>query len=415
MAVQQIPREFGNEEWAFQKRLCLVAEDLTLRYCWFAHVPARLGHDPTFDSAADALGHAQQVFRDSTHATARHAAIKSYGRTLELIRSDFADSKRRRSDWTVIAIAMLGHYEILMRNDWKAHRLHWSGVTNLLLDRPGAETTSEIVRALLHCMWDETFRVPCAKGVPSPYESDRWQTLEPSFRQVLPGAVSRLRKLGLQLLTCLPRLIALVRQETIADPGDQSCLTSEVADKLNHLQDSEAETDVLHSVKITKSNELLDSTVTSVVFHYRSGHDVTAAVLYWQGRLMLVNLALRLVTNGVDGMSCLDRSSLETEQSRIIKNIIMSWSYAAEQGDFGTMAFIHALIAIWAALEDSTPCSNALADSRRIWTMTRLHQILRREPGASAASQLSSIGNQLMGGAIVDWEPLMGPGWSSPG
>jgi len=136
LVIGHIPRELASKDLKLRKRLCLVAEDLTLRCCWFALVPSRLGYDPTFDNAADALGHAHGVFRNTTHAAARHAALISYGHALELIKSELTDDNRCRSDWTIVAIAMLGHYEILMWNDLKANRLHWSGVTTLLLSGP---------------------------------------------------------------------------------------------------------------------------------------------------------------------------------------------------------------------------------------------------------------------------------------
>ena len=168
---------------------------------------------------------------------------------------------------------------------------------------------------------------------------------------------------------------------------------------------------MLHSVKIIKPKESLDASVTPVVFDFKSGHDAFAAVLFWQGRLMLVNLALKVArTVGVD-LTCFDIAGLEEERSRIVNNIFMAWPYTAEQGEFGTIAFVHALIAVWGALAESPCLGDSSRDTRRVWLIHRLHNILHKQPNASAAGNMSAVSNQMMGGIIVDWASLMGQGW----
>lgn len=405
----------SSDETALRLRLAQAIDDLHLRHCWFAYIPSRLGYNAAVDAAADALFHAHSYYRHGrSNAVALRAALRSYGRCLQFVKSGIASKSQRCTDHLILAIALLTQYEVLMRNDRQAYATHWSAVGALLRGRPRSHDTSELVRAMFYSMWDQVFRVPCTQGMMSPFEEERWLGLEPAAIVVLSDDVIRLRKLSQELLLRLPRLIVTVRG-VLGNTIDDSLilrLLAELSGSFDHCRDDEAENALLYSVKVRPTKDAVDKVVVPYSLEFCQDGDLTAAILYWQSRLMLINLCLKLANNLpsqiAQSADFVKGGALHAEQGRLSANILMSWSDASARGDFGTVTMTQALMAVWTAMAHRATFRHVPIATVRDWVLLRFHDSLAKEPSATAARQLSAVSEQLAGGPVADWGDLMG-------
>ena len=390
-------------------------DEMRLDYCWFAYVPSRIGWNGAVDAAAACMiqSHAYYMRGRKDNVTF-DAALQSYSQAVRLVQAGILCPESRHSDSNILAIALLTHCEILMRNDRKAYCTHWTGIGTLLRARLDPQYASDLVRAVFYSMWDYNFRVPCSRGVESPFEDDTWLTLEPAPLKKVDAKVITLRKLSQQLLIRLPRLMVLVRSLREARwQGATIDDTLGLALELLQCHDSDAENRLLHLVTVTKTKDLLDRFVMPYSYFFNSSEDLATAVLYWQTRLMVINLCLRLASSEIVPeyyaayLAVFDSEALRAAQIQKINNVIMSWSDAQSRGDFGTVTMTQAFVAVFGGLTERDTFRGLPTAVVRSWLVQRLAQALGKKPHPKFVEQLSSVSEQLAGGPLADWDDLL--------
>ncbi|EMC96491.1 hypothetical protein BAUCODRAFT_148093 [Baudoinia panamericana UAMH 10762] len=394
---------------------------MKLRHCWFAFIPSHLGRHKAVDAAAEALSQAHRYYRTMRFdKSALEAALTSYARAVSLVQKCIESPTERYEDHTLLAIAILSHYETLIGNPRSTYLRHWSGVTALLLARSSSYPPSDLVRAMFYSMWDQLFRVPCAKGVASPYDNDLFLSIEPAAIDVIPDHVARLRRTGQQLLIRLPRLIADARR-ILNEPeiGDGTVIATmgTLADTYSKSNNSASEDKMLHDLRVARTERPVDRAITPFSFVFESSEVFSAAVFYWQTRLNLVNLCVYLMRSLPDLLwptsdsANLSLTGLEIEQARLAADIVMSISHGRTKGDFGMVFLTQALLAVWSALsyKDGIWRGTVSVDRLRSWTLSCIYDSLGAQGRGKQAVRLVEAASQaLMGGPLADWSGLMG-------
>ena len=309
------------------KEFITVLSNLDLHVVWSEHVPQHLGYCIRVDLAAQALIAAMR-YQSRKDTKLELSARSQYGRSLTALQASID-----LSDTSLMAVGLLSLYEGIMQMHSKAHFSHRYGIARILLSRRDPGGPSELARGILYSDWETRFHVPLAKGTISPFDDPYWLNASPPHLPMIPLEIFKLCKLTNQLIIRLPRLILHVRQLR-SEAGIQTYSlrrsageTTHMTEELLQLQDEAAESQMLHNIRVVKTWNELDLPVVSHSFQYGSLLQMTTAIEYWQTRLILIQLCLKLVElqSTFDLMPPLDRAKLKSETLRMLTNIFMSW------------------------------------------------------------------------------------------
>lgn len=399
---QQLASVPLSKEGMFCAKVATVLDDLYLHKCWCAFVPSRLGVYNSLDAVAEVFRTARIYHAGGRQDTVVLAlALRSYSKAASKIQLALDDDRERFSDGVLLALALLSLCEIMLKNSREAYATHYSGIAALLLSRPAGVEMTDVSRTILFAMWDRNSRLPCTQGTPSPFDEERWLQQDPAGQTTLPIDAARIRKLSHQLLIKLPRLIAMVRhartnwqEAATADTAD----TADLAKRLLILEDEHAENLLLHRLGVVKTDDPFDRAVVSFSFEFHSPEDLTAAIMYWKARLMLVRLCQILLEMGIISSGEVDFQHLNTQQRRMAKNVIMSWQYACSRGLFGVVTLPQALVAVWGAVAgvDCRPSDSALRD----WLSCRFYSSLGQSQPDDAEEHMSEASDMFAGGPL---------------
>ncbi|KAK0309848.1 hypothetical protein LTR01_004045 [Friedmanniomyces endolithicus] len=170
----------------------------------------------------------------------------------------------------------------------------------------------------------------------------------------------RLQACGNRLFVGLPRLATLVR--SIREKGDTSAAIEEVlsslslATELLQLYDSNAENDFLHRVHVRKTQRPEDAAVSKCSFFLDSVELYDDAAVYWQGRLWLLRIWLRIrVIAGAKSDRDMEPTVIQTKEEarRLVTNISTCCEFAMPLGPCKRRrVFAHGMSTLWGALHD---------------------------------------------------------------
>ena len=378
-------------------------------------VPARIGHCKTVDAAACAVvkafrhtalrpGSAQDV------ATRLHyAADLSYVKAVSRLRLALAGTEPRQDygDSSILSAALLVIADKARKVPYDGHV---DGITTLLLTHNRDQTPTPLARGVMYWHVLGTFQTPTARGEASPFESDAWlEAVDLTAKDPEP-AVRRLSTIGNQLYIRLPRLVALVRAARVtASDVKASAEATALASTILGLDDSLAESEMLHTVRVTKTSDPSDAHMVPFSFSFPTPGHFLCATKYWQNRLLLNRLCLRL-QELLETQSLLpprppkhpfNTERIRTENLRLATNIMMCAQYTFRLFALGSHGLRIALIALWAMTKDlgrefrkGLPTADV-----RTWTLQRFND-LHRVRSVYAESQMDDAAELLAGGPL---------------
>lgn len=343
-------------------------------------VPSRVGHSVYVDAAIRAAASAFW-WMHMPNRSRLQAAYADYVEAIKLLRDNID-----LSDDTVMATNLLGHFEGMMRSHLSACIVHSHASISAVLARPPHEPLSDYAAAVVYTSHDHAFRRPVAAGEASPFDHPRFLALEPPT--LGPGFGKDIRALtrsSFQLFIRLPRLIASVRAIRTEQPNASVTKTLELAEELLRSETTKAENVVLHQVKVVPTVESSGRLIVPYSFEFKALEEHRAAVPYWESRLLLYGLYLKLMSLphvqdiNRTRTTAVDTTSLKKGQLRMMTNLLMSMQYAVSRGLFSRqrMAQVGKMCAVWSALQQVDSYRGMSADSVRDWMLRRGSMLYR--------------------------------------
>lgn len=310
-------------------------------------MPCRIGQDEAVDSAIRAVIKNKDIALNGYEAPST-ACLGTYVKSVESLRIAMETREDSLSDNVLVAVALLCVCEALMRSEMFACFAHWAAMSTILLSRPPSWQPSELSRAILYHIRNQTFHIPVARGQVSPFDHPRWCTLEPAGASTLPTEVARLKFLSNQLMIRLPRLILQTRALRTEPDELKGGKVLALATELAKLQDIEAESKMLHRIKVIKTTKSDDADFIPFSFEYANLADLETAVVYWKSNIILGKLRLKL--KEILPHYGFDVDELNTSVERMAINIMMSHQHARNRQQYAHARGMVAMPTGWTAV-----------------------------------------------------------------
>ena len=368
-------------------------------------VPSYIGHSLEIDLAVQAVITAISYQTRKCILNSRKA-YHSYGLALQALRQtiDFSDS-------SLMVVALLGQYEGIMRMHTPAQFSHLYGVAKILLSRAKKSSgPNELERALLYADWDRRLRAPVALGIVSPFEDSYWLDAEP-MRRFSPAPIVKLRMLTNKLYIRLPRLVLYVRRLRFGGHGDDvedlMEKTAKLANELLALVDQEAESFVLHGIKVVKTEDQWDKPIVSYSFRYQTLQQMNFASWYWHARLILMQNCLQLMALPRTRRLMLSQSEdeLKAETKRMLTNIFMSYQYAKTLSMMGQICITQPLIVSYGACTYLDRWQELPISSVQKWIVLRINDSWGKWGRSLSSKDLEEINSVFSGGRLECFLP----------
>ncbi|KAF2768401.1 hypothetical protein EJ03DRAFT_118609 [Teratosphaeria nubilosa] len=362
-----------------RKQLVYCIEELRLRWSWVALIPARIGVNATVDAAALSLCQAHQYHAlGRFHGPSLDLALRSYSRTLNMLRKAVATPSTALLDSTLASVALVAKFETIIKHcpGTKAENVfsHWTGIEAILCARTGRQHCSELTRSIIYNMYDCMFGVPVSLGRPSPFEGGPCPDVKPAAVEILPQDNQMLQQSSLYISIFSPRLIQYTRQirEGKTDPEHMK----HTVELLNHLlqaRNDEAESSLLHRVRVIKNEDSDDSITGPFAFDFDSLIQYRAAILYWSFHLVVINVYVVLSSLvPADLLEQLPGADVIRHQTRWMVNLIMSWAYARRQGSFAQTDAAQGSLVLWQALKERESFKGKSKEAWRRWLLPKM-------------------------------------------
>lgn len=171
----------------------------------------------------------------------------------------------------------------------------------------------------------------------------------------------------------LPRFVVLLR--SLHKPATKEMVRSETLDIVSQLlllEDRAAESRVLHNVNVIRTTDPLTADISQYSMHFKDYNEYKVISSYWTARMLLLRSCEKAY--GLTGVP-FDRAELRQEESRIAKNIIMSWEYAASFQRFFCTDTSLPLFALWGNMMNC--CSDfqgTPVETVRAWILRRCNE-----------------------------------------
>ena len=373
---------------------------------WLELLPSRLGHQSAVDNAVTTLVKALDFhFGGRSDRSSSEAAFLSYGKTLKLLRTALSCPKEASSECTVISIAVLAMFEVVMRESFHDRfqdvYSHCSAISAVFRCRTNTREMSDIAKALFLNSGSSTFGVHMARGVPSDLESEHWISLDTDSLHSMSDSVLRLRKISSQILLHRPRLIAHVRRlrtEETASP-EVVASTMQLSQHMAELRNDKIESDILHRVKVHQTQETASRSIVTYSYQFRNADDFCAAISYWANRCATINLCLKIVQVLPPSRTVFSIDDLKSEKHRMAANLMMSWEYASSIGPFATHSLSKCFIHNWQELRRANEFRGMDSGEIRSWLIPKInHPFMEWLPNNCSEGDLDVAADFLVGG-----------------
>lgn len=285
--------------------------------------------------------------------------FRALGVALSAIRTAVSKTNGPASDSLMVASAILVGVDIMMSSRMAPHALHLEGVATVVKHNAHTSALSHMGQRIADWMYSELALLACVRGVACGLEDVALRHYL-SVDHAIDHHKMRLQACGNRLFVGLPRLAMLLR--SMRDKGDGSATTEEVVSSLSlatellQLYDTNAENDLLHKVHVRKTQRLEDAAVSKYSFFFDSVELYDDAAVYWQGRLWLLRLWLRIcVIAGARTDRDLEPTvvQMKEEARRLVTNICMCCEFAMPLGPCKRRrVFAHGMITLWGAFYD---------------------------------------------------------------
>ncbi|KAK3615333.1 hypothetical protein LTR56_026655 [Elasticomyces elasticus] len=320
--------------------------------------PMQLGNSKVLDANSELLiSLCRYSSSQSMTITQLEPLSRSYLKALKLAMVSVTTPHLRDQDETVAALSLLfatGTLIQLYDRSWDGGMSHLSGAFALLCAKPPNRRASPAIRAALCAAGFHTFISPTFAGIVSPFEDPAWLDMELVQLRDPSEKLVRLRRVNHQLFIKLPRFIAGVRA---LRNGEMDVLAEimVLSDELMALEDKEAETWLLHRVRIVNTRDSGDKVIVGC-FSFESPvlEEMDAAICYWQMYLTLTKLRSVVASLAPSALVGAGPCKPQDRMIRLCANILMTWQYASDRSPCGTMSMTLALNTVWAALRGCT-------------------------------------------------------------
>ncbi|KAK3628463.1 hypothetical protein LTR56_018618 [Elasticomyces elasticus] len=323
-----------------------------------------LGRAALLDAAADVV---IQIRRHSCPFTRTItndiSVLRSYTKALSLAQLAIRSSTTCSTDETLAGVSLMTGVDWLLQAHnapYTSAFTHWNGLVALLIARPPSAHRSLVVRANVCSAGLLTFVIPAFTGQDSPFETHQWlQVGAPSLREET-ALLARLKKASNQIGVSLPRILRLVRESLASADVEKWNMASRLASELMLLEDEEAESWLLHRVRVVPTRSTEDKIIIPFSYEFSCLEELDAAVYYWQVLLVLLRLRSVLYAHEISSPKSArshghpavggQHTELRRLQLRLCTNIMMAWQQAMAHTPCGTMSFPTAHVAMWAVL-----------------------------------------------------------------
>ncbi|KAK5722720.1 hypothetical protein LTR15_005952 [Elasticomyces elasticus] len=256
--------------------------------------PMQLGNSKVLDASLELLiSLCRYSSPQSMTITQLEPLSRSYLKALKLAMVSVTTPHLRDQEKTAAALSLLfatGTLIQLYDRSWDGGMSHLSGAFTLLCAKPPNRQASPAIKAALCAAGFHTFISPTFAGIVSPFEDPAWLDMELVQLRDVSEKLVRLRRVNHQLFIKLPRLIAGVRA---LRNGEMEILAEVMAlsDELMALEDKEAETWLLHRVRIVNNRDSGDKVIVACFsFEFPVLEEMDVAICYWQTHLTLTKL-----------------------------------------------------------------------------------------------------------------------------
>ena len=359
--------------------LILRAADTLRRECvedeWFRHLGAHIGHTQALDLSIKAMVAACAYSRGVPKLTSADC-YQALSRALKAVQANLQLPDGDSSDDILASTALLAPFEGVIKKNGIPTRVHVDGLAAILAARPASSRITQLARDIVDFYACETAVVACIQDTISPFEC-----IPPAYfandRAGCTGSdQAQLKALGKEIFIRMPRLVKLARLLRRSTLSQQELLanTLRLLEVLLGLQDPQAEGRLLRNVGIKHENKDASSPFTQSL-QFASVQDYEALAYYWQGRLSLLRLKLRLhslaMSNPAGTASTDDRKvyahpyfGLNTaEMLRLAKMILMCSEYASalrlrKQNRLSA----HAAVVVWGVKKDLPAAVDSLSE-----------------------------------------------------
>ncbi|OAG01144.1 uncharacterized protein CC84DRAFT_1190299 [Paraphaeosphaeria sporulosa] len=339
----------------------------TLRYEgvereWFRHLPAYAGHSHALDLSIKALV-AACAYKRGTPRITPGDCYQALALALSAVKTSIVQSYGEPDDSMLASTALLARFDGEIQKNYIPTRLHVEGLATILAARSSTYQVTPIARDILDFHAGESAIMACIQGTASPFEKVDRAYFANSKMRCSKGDRTQLKALGNEMFIGLPRLVGLVRSIRL-EPFVENTLHSDALRLLRpllELQDSQAEERLLQDAKTCPSDETDTASPLGLSLHFASYKDFEALTYYWQSRLSLLRLELRLYRLSVS--SCAHAKITEAseilvgprldEMVQLAKNILMCAEYASTlRLNKHIRLFAHALVVVWGVTMD---------------------------------------------------------------
>lgn len=364
-------------------------------------IPCRIGQDEAIDNAVEAIVRNKDIALNEFDGPTP-GCLGTYIKSVRTLRLAMENRNERLSDNVLVAAALLCVCEALMRSEMFACFAHWAAMSTILLSRPPSWQPSEVSRAILYHIRNQTFHIPVARGQISPFDDPRWYTLEPAGASTLPSELARLKLLGNQLMIRLPRLIIWTR--SLRAQSDETTFEEAIAlaDELSRLQDLDAESKMRHRIKVISTTHPDDAAFIPFSFHFHSLADLETMVIYWKYHLILGKLRLKL--RQLDPGYALEVEKLRRSMERMGVNVMMSHQYACDRQQYahtrGVVAMSTGWTAVWGLWDDRDVFRGISREEWRRWCRERINESIAIWGFQSGEEMVDEASDLLVGGPL---------------
>lgn len=340
----------------------------TLRYEyveeeWFRHLPAHFGHTRALDLSIYAIVTACAHARGLPTSTSSDI-YQTLALAIDAVHADIKQSHGTPNDQILASTALLAPFQGVVQKNGIPTRLHVDGLAAILAARPSTYPVTQFAREIFDFHACESAIMDCIQGTPSPFENVARSYFASDRMGRNDSDRARLKALANELFIRIPRLVGLVRslRFQICPPNHLLLDALGLLNTLLTIQDPQLEWSLLRNIKVAPPSASPDTSGQSLRFV--SIEDFEALSCYWQSRLSLLRLELRL--RGLpgsnvqadwtedSGFSFQPRLGLQTnEMLRLARNILMCSEYARSlRLNKHTRIYAHAIVGVWGVVTD---------------------------------------------------------------
>lgn len=278
-------------------------------------------------------------------------------------------------------------------------------MAKIMLSRPQQPSgPTELDRALLYSDWDRRFRAPAALGTVSPFEDPYWLNAEPRKKHS-PEQIVILRMLTNQLYIRLPRLIIYVRRLREGAEIDMCSVreaTMTLANELLELKSKDAESFLLHGVKVVPTNDHWDKPIVRYSFEYQTLQQMAFATSYWRARLLLMQLCLKMseLPENLKIKLSQNEEDIKAETKRMITNAFMSYQYAQTLSMMGHITITQPFVVCFGVIACLDKWQDLSISSVQKWILLRINDTWGKWGRPLSSKDLEETNSVFSGGPL---------------